>query len=87
MRFGKLRIAFSALCGLASVTLIVWWVRDYLETQLVASEPYAFPVLLLLGLTIAPWANKPTRFSLRVLLIATTLVAVVLGLLVFTAKK
>jgi hypothetical protein len=47
-----------------------------------------FPVwlseLLLALLAIAPWLrHRPTRFSLRTLLIATTLVAVVLGLIVW----
>jgi hypothetical protein len=44
------------------------------------SIPYRFPVMLSATLTVAPWLRF--RFSLRTLLIATTLVAVVLGLIV-----
>ena len=46
--------------------------------------PYAWPVLVLLALTALP--RVPTRFSLRTLLIATTLVAVALGLIVWAVR-
>src|SRR2546423_33436 len=46
--------------------------------------PHWFPVLLLATFAVAPWYRRiPHQFSLRTLLIATTLVAVVLGLLVW----
>jgi hypothetical protein len=48
----------------------------------VASVPDWFPVLLSTALAAVPWIHWSKRFSLRALLIATTLVAVVLGLLV-----
>ena len=42
-----------------------------------------FPILICLGIAAAPWVNRiGWRFSLRTLLIATTLVAIVLGLVV-----
>jgi hypothetical protein len=48
------------------------------------------PYLLIVGTTIflaaAPWIRLSSRFSLRTLLIATTLVAVVLGLIVWAAR-
>ena len=45
--------------------------------------PYWFWLLILTALAIAPWIRQlKWRFSLRTLLIATTLVAVVLGLVV-----
>jgi hypothetical protein len=44
--------------------------------------PYWFPVVLSLVVAVAPWLRWSRRFSLRTLLIATTLVAVVLGLIV-----
>jgi hypothetical protein len=44
--------------------------------------PYWCPVCLSVLLATSPWFSMPRRFSLRTLLIATTLVAVVLGLIV-----
>jgi hypothetical protein len=48
------------------------------------SFPNWFPTLISLVLTVAPWLRY--RFSLRTLLIVTTLVAVVLGLIVYTLR-
>jgi hypothetical protein len=45
--------------------------------------PYAVPILFCIGAGMAPWIR---RFSLRTLLIATTLVAVVLGLIVWMSQ-
>jgi hypothetical protein len=89
MRFRKLRIAWSVFWGLACVLPVVLWVKDYRTTRLVASQPYAFPILLTFTLAVAPWTNDRAfaRFSLRSLLIATTLVAVGLGLAVWAASK
>ena len=39
------------------------------------------------ALAAAPWIRWSRRFSLRTLLIATTLVAVVLGLIVYAARQ
>ena len=47
--------------------------------------PHWFPVLLAIAVVGVPWLRIPTRFSLRTLLIATTLAAVVLGLGVWAA--
>jgi hypothetical protein len=44
--------------------------------------PYWFVFLLAAAVGAAPWISVSKRFSLRTLLIATTLVAVVLGLIV-----
>jgi hypothetical protein len=49
------------------------------------SIPFWLPILASLTTSIAPWCRS--RFSLRTLLIATTLVAVVLGLAVWAARK
>ena len=46
--------------------------------------PHWFFILITAALQVAPWLRW--RFSLRTLLIATTLVAVVLGLIVWAAK-
>ena len=45
--------------------------------------PHWFPLLLVAILAAAPWMSWPKRFTLRTLLIATTLVAVVLGVIVW----
>ena len=146
MRFRKRRIAWSVFWGLATVLLIVLWVRSYNRTEtvsktnknlisttfesgyglayfirsydsavvfgnpfeaaeesgwkysivsgpphklgwksdaklLIVPVPYWWPVLLAAAFATAPWLRW--RFSLRTLLIATTLVAVVLGLIVW----
>jgi hypothetical protein len=48
--------------------------------------PHWFPVLISASLTILPWIRWTMRFSLRTLLIATTLIAVVLGLVVWSSS-
>ncbi len=48
------------------------------------SFPYWFPVLISTAFAALPWL--PWRFSLRTLLIATTLVAVVLGAIVWSVR-
>ena len=82
----KLRIAWSVTWSVVAVLLVVLWVRDYFTTRLIASMAYAFPTLISFGLAVASWTAGPTRFSLRTLLIATTLVAVVLGLFMYLLK-
>jgi hypothetical protein len=51
--------------------------------------PYWFPVLMFAALAMfcaAPWLRWPKRFSLRTLLIATTLVAALLGAIVYAVR-
>jgi hypothetical protein len=48
--------------------------------------PFWFLVLVTGAASRAPWFRWPTHFSLRTLLIATTLVAVALGLIVWATK-
>jgi hypothetical protein len=45
--------------------------------------PHAFLVVLALATALAPWLRLLHRFSLRTLLVAVTIVAVVLGLIVW----
>jgi hypothetical protein len=52
--------------------------------QYYVAMPHWFPVLIASVLAAAPWAR--TRFSLRTLLIATTLIAVVLGLIMYVTR-
>ena len=157
MRFRKLRIAWSVVCGIACVLLIVLCVRSYrwcdilayrkgqttvavgtgrgiavvhwitfqpsvtlgnklgwdlvggpaeevfssvtpLEWRvvkdpstvfrLIISVPCWLCVTFIATIAAAPWIRQLRwRFSLRTLLIATTLFAVVLGLIVYVARK
>jgi hypothetical protein len=48
----------------------------------VATAPHWFAVMLCAIVAAAPWIRWKWRFSLRTLLIATTLIAVVMGLIV-----
>jgi hypothetical protein len=49
--------------------------------------PYCWLFILLFGaLSVIPWMPWPNRFSLRTLLIVTTLVAVLLGLVVWLSS-
>jgi hypothetical protein len=157
MRFRRLRLAFSAVCGMLCLLLLVLCVRSYWrvdklerqdwqvclfngrlsaqlglgwgddnkELQWTLSAPseeapvyysdgvfgfsvrppyyYSMPIwfaaLMAVVLAAAPWAkqvasgiiqtikNVPHRFSLRTLLIATSVVAVGLGLAVYAASN
>jgi hypothetical protein len=154
MRFRKLRIAWSVVCGQMAVLLIMLWVRSYwviegvehcgrtssdatgvsicsnhgtlVFTKLTVlnnsidsidftgwlyetARPefttkrqfdwefsgngfsLQFPTWLLAILIAAgswiPWLEPKWKFSLRTLLIATTLIAVVLGLIVYAARN
>jgi FtsH-binding integral membrane protein len=50
--------------------------------------PHWFPVLFFATLVAVPWIRQtPKRFSLRTLLIATTLIAMVLGLVVWATRN
>lgn len=58
-----------------------WMLRSTTD-HWVVSVPAWFATLIIMGLAIAPWL----RFSLRTLLIATTVIAVVLGLIVYASQ-
>jgi hypothetical protein len=53
---------------------------------LVAIIPIWFPVMIASIVAVAPWIKYRPRFSLRTLLIATTLIAVVLGVVVWSSS-
>ena len=82
MRFRKLRIAWSV--SLVLIVLLLpgtqpGWDGGHRPPWLIEHElEWAIPTLLLAA---AAWL--PLRFTLRTLLIATTLVAVVLGVIVW----
>jgi hypothetical protein len=63
----------------------VWGVFDFHTLDgVIAYAPYWFLILMSILFGTAPWVLR--RFSLRTLLIATTLVAVVLGLIAYAAR-
>jgi hypothetical protein len=49
--------------------------------------PHWFPALSLAAMAALPWLRSPTRYSLRTLLVAMTLIAVVLGLVVWATRQ
>jgi hypothetical protein len=59
-----------------------WWLGWFRAAYLNVAFPYWFATLTVAGLAAASWLPLK-RFSLRALLIATTLVTVVLGLIVW----
>jgi hypothetical protein len=63
---------------------LYWGKKTPPVVSLIATIPHCIPVLMSAVLAAAPWIR---RFSLRTLLIATTPVAVVLGLVVYAATK
>jgi hypothetical protein len=48
--------------------------------------PYWFPLTVAASIGVAPWIHFSTRFSLRTLLILTTLVAIGLGAVIYLAR-
>ena len=58
---------------------------NWFADGVIASVPFWFAVLIAAIFAAVPWLRW--RFSLRTLLIATTLVAVMLGLIVWAAKS
>jgi hypothetical protein len=57
------------------------WIR-YKNNTLIIRFPTLFPAVILYAVAAIPWLDWKRRFSLRTLLIATTLFAVVLGIVV-----
>ena len=48
--------------------------------------PHSFPVILAALFAVIPWVPWSRRFSLRTLLIATTLLAMLLGAIVYAIR-
>jgi hypothetical protein len=86
MKHRKLRIAWSGVWGIAAVLLMVQWVQNYWSGDFYV---YWFAILMSAALTKISWFkwSLSPRFSIRSMLFATTLVAVVMGVVVYTARK
>jgi hypothetical protein len=86
-----LRIAWSVFWGTACVLVFLLWGKSFpIDGHIVTfGDPVPFFLLaVLIGvLAYLPWNRLFWRFSLRTLLIATTLVAVGLGLKVFLGHR
>jgi hypothetical protein len=79
MRFRKLRIAWSLMCFIALVLLLP-------DADTSHPSQWFMPILIgFLLLAVGPWI--PPRFSLRTLLIASTIIAVLLGLIVYATRQ
>jgi hypothetical protein len=84
----QLRITVSAIAGILCLLLIALWVRSYWRadlwlgrlsaTRMLHASSQWVAAILILGA-----AFGPTRFSLRTLLVAITIVAVLLGFAVW----
>lgn len=75
-----LRNAWSFYFGLPCVLLM--WHRLWSEPR-----DYDFLIFVFLALACLPWLPFSKRFSLRTLLIVTTLIAVVLGIIVWAVRN
>jgi hypothetical protein len=66
----------------------IWGCFDYVDTiSPLVIVPDWFLIGVAIALSAAPWIRWPNRFSLRTLLVATTLVAAVLGLIVWSINR
>jgi hypothetical protein len=65
---------------------VFYWHSTASETDIRVPYRYLAPIVLAIfaSFAVLPWV--PRKFSLRTLLIATTLIAVVLGLMVYTTR-
>jgi len=83
----KLRIAWSVFWGAIAVFYCGQWVRESYQSEGVGID-MMLTVVLSPVLAAGPWIRDFNwRFSLRTLLIAMTLVAVGLGLIVYSMGK
>jgi hypothetical protein len=73
-----LQVALSVISGFAALALIAYWARPVNRSKLGIQD--CVLILMLAAFAIVPWIRWSNRFSLRTLLIATTLIAIVLGL-------
>jgi hypothetical protein len=62
------------------------WIKRWSSHGRELCIPHWFALAFLATFAVSPWIQCSNRFSLRTLLIATTLVAVVLGLIVWLSR-
>jgi len=83
MKYRKLRIAWSVVWLAFAVLASMGMQIQLLGYRFVQDTPLAVMFAVIAFLPLLPWWSN--RFSLRTLLIATTLIAIVLGLIVAVA--
>ena len=81
MKYRKLRIAWSVVWGIVAVLFATVWVCSSWWEDIIV---YRCLAVLLATVAVAPLV--PWRFSLRTLLIASTLIAIGLGLIVWATR-
>jgi hypothetical protein len=81
MSFRKLQIACSVVSSILALVLFAYW----MFTPNLGFE-YVVRMLLLVGFAAEPFLRLSWRFSLRTLLVAMTIVAVVFGLVAYAVK-
>jgi hypothetical protein len=86
MNYRKLRIAWSVGWGVVCGLLVVQWIQEMYESKSLFSYPYAFLILVAIGLAAVSWAKSEWRFSLRDFLLSTTLLAIILGTVMYIVR-
>jgi hypothetical protein len=80
MRFRKLRIAWSAVCGL----VYLWFLGLHAYSpffKVRATQSYWPIAIMAVVFAVAPWIQWTWQFRLQTLLVVMALMAIVLGLL------
>lgn len=87
MKYRKLRIAFSVTCGIACVLLIALWLwSDRWADAIGYGIDFPTWLVTLFAASLVVASLLPWRFSLRTLLIATTVVGVALGVIIALSR-
>jgi hypothetical protein len=87
MKYRKLRIAWSVGWGVLCLLLIVLWVRsDHWADAIGYGIDFPAWLATLFAASLVVATLLPWRFTLRTLLIGMTVLAVVLGIVVWVAR-
>jgi hypothetical protein len=65
---------------------VLGFVLEHFDNGISIAIPFWLPLLTIIATTVAPWIRWSKQFTLRTLLIATTLVALVLGAIVYAVR-
>lgn len=87
VRDWKFETAAEEMCGQIREPVVLGFYAKALRKSGTICIPHWFAVLIVGGIAAAPWIRRFRRFSLRTLLVAMTLVAVVLAIVVWTFER